>query len=242
MKIKITLSYNGAFFRGFAPDIHKQGVVNSLQKVFSKININSKITGSGRTDKGVHALNQVVDIDIPSIWEYKLNTLKDILNKNLQYIKIKYISIVDDNFNSRFDAKKRVYRYIISTKELTPFNQDYFTYINEKDINEDKIKQSIKAFIGTYNFKFFKKEGSANKSDIRIIHKAYFYKYKDYYIFYFLANSYLRNQIRLMVNFLLEISKGNLTIEDLKEQLECKYIYCKKPVLPNGLYLSKIIY
>ena len=69
-----------------------------------------------------------------------------------------------------------------------------------------------------------------------------FYKHKDFYVFKFTANSYLRSQIRLMVGFLLKVSDGKLGINDLRDQLSLSKQIHKLPADANGLYLSKVIY
>ena len=155
-------------------------------------------------------------------------------------IQVRHISKVDDDFHARFSAKKRIYRYLITSKQITPFNEKYITKVDI--INEDIIKEAINCFVGVYDFEFFHKRGSDKENLVREIFEASFYKYKDVYVFKFIANSYLRSQIRLMVGFLLEISKGKLTIEDLKKQLNKEKFVFKIPALPNGLYLAKIIY
>ena len=84
--------------------------------------------------------------------------------------------------------------------------------------------------------------GSEPKSTIREIFDAKFYKYKDIYVFKFTANSFLRSQIRIMVDFLLKISDGKLTILDLIKQLETQEQVSKTLAPANGLYLTKVIF
>ncbi len=111
-----------------------------------------------------------------------------------------------------------------------------------KNIDEIAIKNAIKEFEGEHDFSFFKKSKGGEKSSIRKIYRARFYKHKDFYVFTFEANAYLRSQIRMMVYFLLEISSKNLTVFDLKEQLECKKKHSTGLVSPCGLYLSCVKY
>ncbi|WP_198305948.1 tRNA pseudouridine(38-40) synthase TruA [Arcobacter vandammei] len=240
MNLKFTISYDGSSFFGSQKQPNKLTVEDELLKVFKSINIETKIILSGRTDKDVHASGQVFNCEIPEHWE-DLNKLKQIINKRVnKSIKILKINRVDDDFHSRFWAKKRVYRYLITTKETTPFNQKYITYV--KNIDETLIKEAIKEFIGIFDFEYFHKTGSEKEQTKREIFDAKFYKYKDIYVFKFEANSYLRSQIRLMVGFLLAINDKKLKIEDLKEQLNLKKHIFKTPANPNGLYLAKIKY
>ena len=104
-------------------------------------------------------------------------------------------------------------------------------------MNLKKIQKNIKLFCGEHNFKYFMKSGSDTNSTIRVIYKAFAYKYKDYIVLNFEANGFLRSQIRLMVGTLLKLND-----KEILEQLECKKNYKIKPAKCNGLYLTKIKY
>lgn len=241
MNIKFVISYDGTQFQGSQKQPNNKAVENYLIRAFKAINIDTKIILSGRTDKDVHASGQVFNTIIPSFWRENLKKLKKILNQQLPLsIRVKKLIVVADDFHSRFHAKKRIYRYLLTSKELSPFNYKYITY--EKNINEDLIKEAIKVFIGVHDFELFHKKGSDKENLIREVYDTTFYKYKDIYVFKFVANSYLRSQIRLMVGFLLEISRGKLTITDLKLQLKNEKRIFKKPAEPYGLYLASVIY
>jgi len=240
MNIKITISYDGFHYQGSQRQPNKRSVEDKLIEVFKILNIEPKITLSGRTDKEVHATGQVFNIIIPPYWS-NLEKLKKVLNYKLPLsIRVKSIQKVDDNFHSRFHAKKRVYRYIVSTKEITPFLANYVTFV--KKIDEEKIKDAIKLFIGVHDFEYFHKKGSDKENLVREIFDTKFYKYRDFYVFKFEANSYLRSQIRFMVGFLLKISDGKLTKDDLKEQLDRKSFINKTTAPASGLYLSRVKY
>lgn len=240
MNLKFVCSYDGSLFQGSQKQPNGLTVEDKLLFAFKKINIETNIVLSGRTDKEVHATGQVFNCFVPDYWE-DFFKLKEVLNKNLPTsIKISKISKVDENFHSRFHAKKRVYRYIITTKPTTPFNDKFITYV--KNVDEEVLKKAIKEFIGVYDFKYFHKTGSDKELTTREIFDTSFYRYKDIYVFRFEANSYLRSQIRLMVGFLLAINNKKLTIEDLKKQLNLEKNIFKTPAKANGLYLAKIKY
>ena len=240
MNLKFTLAYDGSLFQGSQKQPNGLTVEDKLLKAFKKINIETNIVLSGRTDKEVHATGQVFNCIVPDYWE-DFFKLKEVLNKNLpSSIKISKISKVNEDFHARFHAKKRVYRYLITTKPTTPFNDKFITYV--KDIDKELLQEAIKEFIGIYDFKYFHKTGSDKELTKREIFDTKFYKYKDIYVFQFTANSYLRSQIRLMVGFLLAINNKKLTIEDLKKQLNLEKNIFKTPAKANGLYLAKIKY
>ena len=240
MNLKFVISYDGSLYQGSQKQPNGLTVEDKLLKAFKKINIETNIVLSGRTDKEVHATGQVFNCLVPDYWE-DFFKLKEILNKNLpSSIKVLKISKVKDDFHSRFHAKKRVYRYLITTKPTTPFNDKFITHV--KNINEELLQKAIKEFVGVYDFKYFHKTGSDKELTKREIFDTKFYKYKDIYVFKFTANSYLRSQIRLMVGFLLAINDNKQSIENLKEQLTLQKHHFKTPAVANGLYLAKIKY
>lgn len=240
MNLKFVISYDGSSYQGSQKQPNGLTIEDKLLFAFKKINIETNIVLSGRTDKEVHATGQVFNCFVPDFW-IDFFKLKEVLNRNLPTsIKILKISKVKDDFHSRFHAKKRDYRYIITSKPTTPFNDKFITYV--PFVDEELLKMAIKEFIGVYDFKYFHKTGSDKDITVREIYNTSFYKYKDIYVFKFTANSYLRSQIRLMVGFLLAINDKKLTIEDLKKQLRLEQNIFKTPIKANGLYLAKIKY
>jgi len=224
MRVKITCSYDGSRFQGFQIQKEtKNTVAQKLKEALNSVGIKSPFVASGRTDKGVHALAQVLHTDLPPFWS-DLKKLRYTLNLSLSpHIRIKKIEKVGDDFHARFDAKKRVYRYVVSTKEPSVFLTPYITFV--KDINEKLIADAIKEFEGEHDFEYFKKNGSDTVNFIRTVYKTIFYKYNEFYIFYFEANGFLRSQIRMMVDILFKISEEKLSKNELKLQLQKKDIF-----------------
>jgi tRNA pseudouridine38-40 synthase len=246
--IKIIMSYDGSPFFGYAKQPHKYTVQGELENVFNSLGITlgheNRLIASGRTDRGVHATTQVLTLKVPHFWIDKLDELKSRLNITLpSSINISQIKKVNDNFHARFSAKKRIYRYIVCD-EVSVFEANYITKFDLRG-KEEIINQAIKELVGTYDFRYFSKE-EKEKNTTRTISKILFYKrefnHKTYYIFSIYANSFLRNQIRLIVEFLFKISDGSLDIEDLKSQLNCQKQINSKKAPPNGLYLARVIY
>ena len=241
MRVKITIAYNGANY--FGSQIQKetdQTINGQIEKALTLLQITSKVQASGRTDRGVHASRQVLHVDLPSFWN-DLEKLQNQLNRALpKDIVIRQIEEVEKEFHARYSAKKRAYRYIISTQSPSPFLSDLVTYVHTLDV--EKIQEAIKLFEGEHNFEYFKKSGSDTDNFVRKIYKTRVYQHKGYTILYFEANGFLRSQIRLMVGFLLAISEGKYTIEDLIHQLN-RTKHCKlKPAPHEGLYLCSVKY
>ena len=214
-------------------------VQGTLEKALEKLNIYSEVLHAGRTDRGVHALNQVISFKTPSFWnkEKLLKELNKILHPN---IHIKKIYNVDDDFNPRFDAKKRSYRYILNP-DFSPFNANYTTYYPKK-IDLKLIKKALKLLEGQHDFEYFAKTGSNVNNYIRTIYKTDAYTYKNLTIIKIEGNGFLRGQIRIIVDFILKINENKLTFNDLKSQLYKKSLISKHLAPPNGLYLERIWY
>lgn len=241
MNIKIKLSYDGSRFYGSQIQPNYTTVASVLYGALEKINIQTLLHFSGRTDRNVHAASQVISCIIPEYWNDTFK-LCETLNRMLpESIRIHSIHQASDSFHARYSAKKRSYRYIVSNKLLSPFQSSYITY-HPNTINVELLTTCINHFKGIHDFEFFCKANGANKTTIREIFDCKIYKHKNYFIFMFQANGFLRGQIRLMMQFLLNINDGKNSIEQLDEQLEKKNLYNTKPASPNGLYLSKIIY
>ncbi|WDL69457.1 tRNA pseudouridine(38-40) synthase TruA [Helicobacter winghamensis] len=235
-KVAMRIAYNGGAFFGFQSQSNVQSVANVLEDVFKSVGVFSKITASGRTDKGVHSSAQVISLEIPYFWK-NLENLKVCLNAKLApNLFIKHIWEVGDDFHARFSATRRGYCYVLS-KHFSPFLTPFSLHYNLK--NPNLIKQALKLLVGTHNFGAFKKQGSGEKSSVRSIFRADLREFRGFWILSFWGNGFLRSQVRLMVGFLLEIDKGNLTLEALEAQLNGEMRY-RIPIAPNGLYLSRV--
>jgi len=241
MRVKMTIAYNGANYFGSQVQKETDKTINGqLEKALNLLQIESKVHASGRTDRGVHASRQVIHFDLPPFWR-DLNKLEDSLKRILpSNIVIRHLEQADDQFHARYSAKKRAYRYILSTQKSSPFLADLVTYVD--NIDEEKIKEAIILFEGVHDFEYFKKSGSDTDNFVREIYKTRVYNYRGYTVLYFEANGFLRSQIRLMVGFLLQISNGRLTRDDLVDQLNLKKNFKLKPAPHQGLYLSNIRY
>lgn len=233
---KLILSYDGSRFFGSAKQPNLTCVQNTLDNALKCVGVFKPSIFASRTDKGVHANCNVARISS----SYKLNkdfVLKK-LNNTLNGIYIKHIK--ECEFEPRFDAKLRSYRYIISPY-FNAFNKAYCCDYS-KEIDIQLLKNALKVYEGEHDFANFCLSLDDDKNSIRTIYKTRIYKYKDLVVLNFFANGFLRGQIRLMVDFLLKINEKKLNIDELKEQLACKEIHSRTLAKPSGLYLKSISY
>lgn len=240
-RVKITLSYDGSAFMGSQQQpTTSQTVIGTLIIALERINIRSLPKGSGRTDRGVHATHQVMHLDLPNYWK-DLQRLKEMLNLQLPpSMRIGRIEFVQSDFHARYSARRRVYRYVIKEAHSNPFENNYVTFVPSLD--RFAISTAIKCFEGSHNFELFKKSGTDLDHFIRHIYRTYAYSHKGYFILCFEGNGFVRSQIRLMVGFLLRISAGKSTQEQLIEQLGCIKRHSTDIAPHNGLYLTHIHY
>ncbi len=241
MRVKILLAYNGTPF--FGSQVQKETrntVMGTLQHAFHRLGIDTSPVASGRTDRGVHATGQVVHCDLPDYW-HNTQKLHTSLNRLLPpSIRIRAVSTVSSDFHARFSARRRIYRYVLSETDPTPFEADFVTFSDPIDVA--LMNRAIRYFVGEHDFRHFKRVGSETPTDVRTIYRAFVYRHRGKVIITFEGNGFLRTQVRLMVGFLFAINRGQRTIEDLAEQVACHSDFKVKPAPGNGLYLSKILY
>ena len=244
MSVKIIVSYDGSAFIGF--QIQKdetkscQSVAGAITRALQHINIVATVVGSGRTDTGVHATHQVLHVDLPSFWN-DLEKLHVHLNYFLApYIFIQSISPADASFHARFDAKRRLYRYVLYDGAYQPFLANYALHVNALDVI--KLNEYAQVFVGFHNFEYFKKLGGGATKDERTIFKAGAYRHKNFIVIYFLGDAFLRSQVRMMCGSLIKACDGRLRYEDLIAQRERKMKVSTSLIPACGLYLSRVYY
>lgn len=241
MKYKLNFSYDGTNYFGYAKQVDKITLQEEVETKLSKIlNSKIKIYASGRTDKKVHAIEQVADFTIDK--DIDCNKLKIQLNKILNDdIHINNIEKVSEEFSSRFSAKKKTYIYIINPAEPTPFLRNYEFFESRIDLN--KIKECLSLFKGKHNFQNFTSKESDEDNFIRTIYDFKILVRNGKYIFKITGNGFMKYMVRKIIGVLIEIGKGKLTKEFIKENLDVTsrniVTYTAEP---QGLYLYKIYY
>jgi len=242
MRYLITFSYDGTNFHGFESQPNYRTIEDEMNKVLSYINNkDTKIVASGRTDKGVHAINQTghVDIDV-DITEYKL---KRAMNSLLpEDIHVNSTKIVDKNFHARYMVKEKVYEYKLNMGEYNPIYRNYIYQFNRKlDVN--LMKKAITSFIGEHNFKSFTPSKDKRENYIREIKDCYISVNNDIVTFTFIGNGFIKYQIRNMVGLLIQIGLGKKDKDCISKILENKdRSQGFRTAHPEGLYLVSVKY
>lgn len=239
MRYLIKFSYDGSKFMGYQKQNDVLTVQGRLEELLSKrFNRKIKIYASGRTDRGVHAINQYAHFDAI---ESDVNKLTFYLNEQLDGIYIKSISVVDENFNARFSASKKIYKYVINTLEYDVFKRNYeLQYC--KVIDLEKINEIILLLKGVHDFENFTTIQDKKESYVREIYDIKVVDEKGRVSIYVSGSGFLRYMVRNIIGLLLSYSEGKITITDVEKILNNET--SNKPVKVSGvgLYLYDVIY
>lgn len=240
MHYLISIKYDGSKFYGFQRLKGHETVQKKLEEALSIINKSPvTIKGAGRTDRGVHALDQKATFDL----NINIDTshLKKALNSLVKpYIYITEIKNVNKDFHARFNVTKKEYIYKINIGKYNPFYEDYF-YQPLTKLNIKNMKKCANLFIGIHNFQNFV-SGCRDNYDC-IIYKISFKIKKNILEIKFTGKSFYRYMVRNLVGAMLDVANSKVSLSDIKEALENPNISKQfTTATPNGLYLSKIYY
>lgn len=196
---------------------------------------------SGRTDKGVNAIGQVIHFDtdkniVASDFIYHIN---EILPDD---ISVNNLRVVSDRFHAQKSAKSRYYRYeFINRRYKQAFDGDIPRV--KFGVNIERMQKSLNYLLGEHDFSSFKSSGTLNPSKICFIEKAEVTKQGDKVIIDIVGNRFLYNMVRTIVGTLLEIEGHNLAPEHMKEVLDAKdRKKAGMTVSPYGLTLMEVTY
>ena len=239
MRYFLDISYKGTNFHGWQMQPNGNTVQAELENALSTIlKTETAIVGSGRTDSGVHATQQIAHFDsdsIPDDLAYKLNSF---LPKD---ISVNAIKEVKAEAHARFDATKRTYHYHIHQKK-NPFKQE-ISYYFAQTINPELILEGCEIIKGWENFECFSKVHTEVNNFNCEIFKADWQQNGDEHLFVVEANRFLRGMVRAMVGTLLDIGTEKTKLEDLKEILKSNdRRKAGRAAPPQGLFLEKIEY
>ena len=245
VKYQLLIEYEGTNFRGW--QIQKKGktIQGLIQEKICKI-LKEKIIlfGSGRTDSGVHALEQSAHFECTKkIINYDkfLKSMNHFLNKDL--VTILKIKKKNQDFHSRFSAKMRIYKYIIINRLSKPVldkNRGWHI-MNELDLKT--MKKAAEKLVGTNDFSTFRSSKCRAKSPIKKMKSVKIKSNNNKIEIEFQSRSFLQQQVRSMVGCLKYVGEKKWTLKKFKSVMTSKNrILCAPPAPPEGLYLAKVIY
>ena len=245
VRYQLLIEYVGTDFRGW--QIQKKGstIQGLIQEKLTKL-LKEKIilNGSGRTDTGVHAIQQSAHFDCKNEIIDLIKFLKSInhfLNdKGVAVTKIKKRS---NKFHSRYSAKQRIYKYIIFNQISEPVIEKNRGWHVRKPLDLELIKKGAKKLIGTNDYSTFRSSSCHAKSPIKTIKSIKIKSLKNKIEIEFKSQSFLQQQVRSMVGCLKYLGEKKWDLKTFNKAFRSKKrILCAPPAPPEGLFLARIIY
>jgi len=243
LRFLINYSYDGSNYNGYQKQKGLNTIQGKIEEALKYINNgkDTKFSSSGRTDAGVHAINQYghADIDV-NITEYKLmRALNSLLPDD---IYIKSAKLVDSNFHSRYNVLKKEYIYKINMGMFNPIERQYVYQLCKK-LNVKKMNEAAKYLIGNHDFKNFSSNEHKEKDTVRTIYDIKIIEKGDYLSLSFTSNGFLKYMVRIMVGILIQIGLEKFEPEYINDifNMNCKSNY-KKIAPAQGLYLFDVTY
>lgn len=242
-RILLTIEYDGYGYCGWQKQPEVKTIQGEIEKAILKsIGREVEIFGSGRTDAGVHALNQKAHFDLAI--PVPISKLPEILNNVLpDDIVIKDAQEVPPEFHARFSVHRKCYRYkIYNGPNKNAFLARRAGYV-KRELDLDKMIEASKFLIGKHDFRGFCSSNTATDNFLREIYDIRIAKEGDFIKIDVEGNGFLYNMVRIIVGTLVDYALGKLSLQDL--QLALKNGDRSKSgqtMSPYGLYLKDVIY
>lgn len=240
---KVCVEYEGTNYYGWQ---RQKGAITVQEVIEDKLSLllDEKvfIFGSGRTDSGVHAINQYFHFRTKKTLPINayLFGLNSILPRD---IRIKNVEIVTDGFHACFSAKRKSYKYIILNRKTPSALSRNFCWQISHLLDVDLMNEAASMIVGTMDFSSFRASLCSRKNPVRTVYEAYWCKNDDQITFMITANGFLHNMVRILVGTMVDVGRGKISLIDFKNILEMKDRRCAgKTAPPQGLYLYEVYY
>ncbi len=240
-RFKIHIQYDGTVFHGWQVQKKERTIQGELEQVLAKLNKGEKINviGSGRTDSGVHALDQVAHFE----WNTHMDTceITSALNGNLSpEIRVKECAVTPDDFHARFSAIRRQYLYQCRIDE---FIMDRHAVWQTGPLDVEALNNLFVIILGEHDFTSFSKYNPEIDNRICKINLSEWTQTENIVNYRVAANRFLHHMVRYLVGTMVEVINGKMTITEFKDLLinprEDVKVF-KAP--PQGLFLENIEY
>ena len=241
MRYLLDIAYNGTNYHGWQMQNNAVSVQQILEEALSRLLREPiRITGSGRTDTGVHAEQQPAHFDIEKELDCELILFR--LNAMLPPdVAIKVLEPTNEGFHARFSAKKRRYAYRICRKK-NPFMLNQ-CYLFARPLNIEAMNEAAKLLLQWEDFECFSKVATDVKHFRCNVTEAQWVENGNELIFYVSANRFLRNMVRAIVGTLLDVGEGKISVDDVQKILESrKRSKAGRSAPAQGLYLIEVTY
>lgn len=242
-RVALGISYNGSNYLGWQTQPNSNTLQDTVQAALSQF-LNHKVNTvcSGRTDTGVHALNQVIHLDTnqhrsPSAWVRGLNSLLP------ADININWYRPVASDFHARFHALRRSYVYVIRNSAIrSPFFHNRAAHLDKK-LDIENMCQAVKILIGEHDFSAFRSSQCQAPNPVRTVYDIQIKQYGELILFNFCANAFLHHMIRNIMGALITVGQGKQSPNWLSYLLANKDRTLSAPTFAaHGLYLVNVQY
>ena len=241
---KIIVEYDGTHFFVCQKQKDKKTIQGEIEKVLSRIlNQDIKITGSGRTDSGVHAFGQVANFHAKTEMEPPL--LKKAVNSMIKDpIVLRDCCRVDNDFHAQYDAVSKEYHYYILNREDPSAIGALFQWHIRQSLNIGLMKQCCQAIMGVYDFRSFENAGSPRSTTIREVMRSEINLLdENRLVFIIRANGFLKYMVRNLMGTLVLAGKRKISVQEFKDILKAKDRTKAGPTAPpHGLFLKQVNY
>lgn len=244
MRFKLTIEYDGGPFVGWQRQDNGPSVQAALEAAIRGFcGETVTVHAAGRTDAGVHALGQVVHIDLEKATT--ADTVRDAVNAHLrpQPVAVVRADPVEDGFHARFSAIKRQYLYRLSNRRapLTLTRAQVWNVPQRLDV--EAMHQAAQVFVGHHDFTTFRSVHCQAETALRTVDAVTVARAGDEILVTVRARSFLHNQVRSMVGSLKAVGTGKWCARDLADALAARDRRACGPVAPpHGLYLERVEY
>jgi tRNA pseudouridine38-40 synthase len=241
--IKLTIEFEGTDYCGWQKQPNGISVQETMEKSIEKITKEPcKLTSSGRTDSGVHALGMVANFKTKSSIEaerfsYAINS---VLPRN---IVIKDSREVNFDFHARFKAKGKKYRYLIYNAKFPSALWRNRTCHIKYNLNLEKMNHAKNYFLGEHNFRAFTSSNTDTKSYVRIVEDIDIFKKDDFITIEITGNGFLYNMVRIIAGTLIDVGMNKIEPDFIEKIIKNKNRkLAGKTMPPQGLYLVEVYY
>lgn len=236
----LEVAYRGTAYSGFQSQENANTIQQEVEQAFRTLQRNAVVlTGSSRTDAGVHALQNFFHFDFESPlhpqFVYKINAIlpSDIVVRSVQQVA--------DDAHCRFDASSRVYEYFIY-RSKDPFLEDrawYFPYT----LNREALQEAATLLMRYHDFTSFSKRNTQVKTFECSIMESSWRQQQDCLVYRVRANRFLRGMVRALVATMLQVGRGALSLEDFTAVIDAKDCTRASFAAPaHGLFLVGVCY
>ena len=248
MRVRARVAYLGVDFHGFAENPGVTSVAGEINKAITLVAGEPvSVTCAGRTDKGVHAVGQVVSFDIPD----HISLARLALSVNSQCgpsVLFTDLEIVDKNFDARFSAVSRTYSYrILNGRDLDPFLSDRAWHISD-ELDVDSMQKASSYLIGEHDFSSFCKKPKLKSGDtvslVRHVNSAEWNSISETDLFFEIcASSFCHQMVRSIVGTLVDVGLGKIPCDDMPRIITLSDRQAAGRIAPpHGLTLLSVKY